>query len=226
MRRLALSIFAAGSLLLSLGAGAGWILSYARPLQWRELHRSHEANWDVVPDGPDDWGHGILHHEPKAWIEKAGHWRVAWFSSQAGQLGLHRSYLEVREDAGWLPPVRVGIIHHTPHESFGPLPSRFTTEIPTLPNRLGFRYRHEAGVAWFRGRPLPVRTEVPLVVGAQQLILPYWALVLAGLPAPLWWMWRNRRAVRYARQGRCAGCGYDLRASPERCPECGRRHDS
>jgi hypothetical protein len=51
--------------------------------------------------------------------------------------------------------------------------------------------------------------------------VPYWflALLFAALPAWRCVGWVSRRSRR--RAGHCLACGYDLRASAERCPECG-----
>jgi hypothetical protein len=54
------------------------------------------------------------------------------------------------------------------------------------------------------------------------LVVPHWALVAASSPLPLAWVVRRWRTRARRRQGHCRGCGYDLRASPDRCPECGR----
>jgi hypothetical protein len=51
---------------------------------------------------------------------------------------------------------------------------------------------------------------------------PYWLVLSACLGLPGCWAARRyRQAVRARRVGRCRRCGYDLRASPDRCPECG-----
>jgi hypothetical protein len=54
--------------------------------------------------------------------------------------------------------------------------------------------------------------------------VPWWSLAAVSAILPAWWYLRHRRR-RLVRQrvaaGLCVRCGYDLRESPERCPECG-----
>jgi hypothetical protein len=56
--------------------------------------------------------------------------------------------------------------------------------------------------------------------------VPYYVLWWVTLPAPLLVLREIARHRRRRRSrdgaGHCAGCGYDLRATPDRCPECGR----
>jgi len=53
------------------------------------------------------------------------------------------------------------------------------------------------------------------------LVLPLWALALATAALPIARLGWRRRVRRRVQRGLCPGCGYDLRATPERCPECG-----
>jgi hypothetical protein len=53
----------------------------------------------------------------------------------------------------------------------------------------------------------------------------YAIVATAPLPLIAWLRWKRLRRRR--RTGTCLICGYDLRASPDRCPECGKvRRDS
>ncbi len=54
-----------------------------------------------------------------------------------------------------------------------------------------------------------------------RLFLPHGFFCLLFLAAPAAWYWQRIRYRRLAAEGRCLICGYDLRATPDRCPECG-----
>jgi len=55
-------------------------------------------------------------------------------------------------------------------------------------------------------------------------VCPSWFPLPFLFTTPAIWFRRfiyRRKSLRWAREGRCAHCGYDLRSSPDKCPECG-----
>jgi hypothetical protein len=51
--------------------------------------------------------------------------------------------------------------------------------------------------------------------------VPHWGILSLALLPGIGWLIKRWVGRRRSRAGRCPTCGYDLRATPERCPECG-----
>jgi hypothetical protein len=56
---------------------------------------------------------------------------------------------------------------------------------------------------------------------AEHVRVPFYAFVLLAATLPAAGLLRRRRRALQGATNFCAHCGYDLRATPNRCPECG-----
>jgi len=101
----------------------------------------------------------------------------------------------------------------------------------------GFSWQHEGpgyiydnnlytapGIPLSASPPRPTPPPAPVMLGRWHWLevgVPLWMIeVVLSLPLVLW-AWQIVRDRRRPKPGICPNCGYDLRASPQRCPECG-----
>ena len=82
-------------------------------------------------------------------------------------------------------------------------------------------HRHHARIETTLGFGYDYEDPKANAYGANVLIIPLWAPLAALLAIVGRDVARTVRCRRRRRRGLCVACGYDLRASIDRCPECG-----
>ena len=190
MKQWLFNLAAALSLLLSLAASAAWAMSYARPTGWRLIGIAHSA--DVTPVNR---GSGTALFTTAAdWPTAAhyGFWDALWALSESGRMTLLAQAVDYE---GTLRRV-----HASPPSLIVDLPAqgrrqqvvvfRRVPDAGPWASRLGFALHSDTQMADDGdgvGGPVSVRARI--------VTLPYWFIVLLGVPMPLLWLQvtRHRR---------------------------------
>jgi hypothetical protein len=207
MKRSLLNLLTALSLLLCVTTALLWVRSYrAVDVVQFSAHRFQRA----VSGG------GTVGLLSAGLFRRTGDFRSGGY--KGGQLVV---YTERQLDyaTGWLgndgnPPPRWRRVR-SPYAS----PTRIQTQTWVPPSRVLPRVVPAGVKARTKFNNVTDRCDEDWLRG-NVLWVPYWLPAVAFAAAPAWWLWRPLLRRR-KRLGLCPQCGYDLRATPDKCPECG-----
>jgi hypothetical protein len=149
-----------------------------------------------------EWNFGPLVHD-RQWIIGAGDWREPFWST----FSISKFDMLRPAQSDDVPGTSFLYWHSapTPYDPSSDPPTR------TYFRLAGFWLTYDEDII---SRPLLIKRKTALSV-------PYWAVEALCLLMIARYLGRARTLYRRKRNGRCLACGYDLRASPDRCPECG-----
>lgn len=187
-----------------------WVRSYFVGDEWR---------WDIKKAaGPD----GVVRtRTARAWCSRGG----LWLSYRTGRTAYDPRVLKLIRRWGEAPNLFLDSSEwrHLTDEA-----KRYPVIAPVRPtgradmawegrthfDHFGFGFQESA----FTFSSNPPRRDRFYVV-----LVPLWFVaVILFAPSAAWMLRRRRgRMKTWQREGRCLSCGYDLRATPGACPECG-----
>jgi hypothetical protein len=213
------------SLAISVVGALGWVVSYAAPPGWQVVDVEHHPSWLA---GMTDEGKpaGVASRRPDP-TEPVGFWRAWWIYVGRGHITLLKQEASLGRTGGAVtgPPTRLFVVKEVPASGDGKIASGAAVALCAM-----IKDRDSEATTWAdwfgcyyeRDRATPVRTPVPQNINAtlEAVTVPWWLITAIGLTMPLLRL-RHSVVLRGRREGHCLACGYDLRASPDRCPECG-----
>jgi len=143
------------------------------------------------------------------WISSRSHTDIAAYRGEDRSIAI----ISARGLVGFYAHVQNNLKASTPTRGFNVQHEEFPLDLISMFGRSYIKRVGSFAIASSPGEPVHIWIA----------IVPIWFLMMLFAIAPTVWTIRYRRRRRRERaEGKlCLNCGYDLRATPERCPECG-----
>lgn len=184
MKRWVFNLVAALSLMLSLAAATAWAMSFARPPGWYLMGVAHSAELRRVSGGPRTALFTTAGHESQA--PHHGFWDAWWALSQSGRVTLLAQVIDYEGSLRRVFASPPSLVVDLPGEA-QPQAVVFGRMSDPGPWASGL------GFAWHSDAERVVGAAGPVSARAWMVTLPYWFIVLLGLPFPLLWLRITRR---------------------------------